>query len=78
MIYKEKLLRGIVTAFLRPTGDKADLPYRQGAARASDPIWQIGHAAFEVARVLILPFNPASRIAVRFGEDFDGENSIKP
>ena len=43
-----------------------------GSGRGSDPVWQLGHAAFDASYALLRPFAPDHRLLLRFGDAFDG------
>src|SRR5262245_33833981 len=48
------------------------------AAREADPLWQVGHAAFDACRALVTPFEQDGSIESRFGEAFHGRHSKQP
>jgi hypothetical protein len=78
MNYKARPLQGIVSVLLSPLPEKANAPIDVGAPRADDMVWQVGHAAFDATRALVLPFDPQNPLASRFGEEFHGKLSRKP
>jgi|SRR5215813_11376503 len=71
-------LKLIVAITLRPL---EAAPYRgvaAAAARETDPLWQVGHAAFDACRALVTPFEHDGSVEGRFGEAFHGRHSKKP
>ncbi len=75
---RSELLSRIVLGLLEPLERRAPFAVETGAPRSADPVWQIGHAAFDAERALVIPPVPQERVQAGPGEDFHGRNSAKP
>src|SRR5262249_10731199 len=72
-------LKLIVTVTLRPLEGAHYRGVADTAAREADPLWQVGHAAFDACRALVTPFGiHEGSLERRFGEAFHGRHSKQP
>ena len=46
--------------------------------RETDPLWQIGHAAFDACRALVSPFDNQDETTARFTDHFHGKRNRDP
>lgn len=74
---KAETLRLVVSIALKPLEGADFRPVAPGQRREADPLWQVGHAAFDACRGLVSPFRD-SEIEARFGDRFHGEHSVEP
>lgn len=73
-----EFLGRIVSGLLGPLKQRAPFTIQNQAPRAADPLWQIGHAAFDAERALVIPPVPQEHAGASLGEDFHGRNAAKP
>src|SRR5215510_16429256 len=71
-------LKLIVALTLRPLEAAHYRGITSVAARETDPLWQVGHAAFDACRALVTPFEHEGSIETRFGDAFHGRHSQQP
>jgi len=71
-------LKLIVTVSLRPLEAAHFRGVANVAPREADPLWQVGHAAFDAWRALVTPFDREGSVEARFGEVFHGRRSQEP
>ena len=75
---KAETLDLIVTIALRPL-ENAEYPTTTPTAlREHDPLWQVGHAAFDACRALVSPFDRNRALETRFAVCFHGRRSLEP
>lgn len=75
---KAETLRLIVTTSLKFLEQGRFQPISEELPRESDPLWQVGHAAFDTCRALISPFHKQDATATRFGDCFHGQWNRQP
>lgn len=73
-----EFLGRIVSGLLGPLKQRTPFPIQSGAPRAADPLWQIGHAAFDAERALVIPPVPQEHMGASLGENFHGRNAADP
>ena len=70
--------RFIVTILLAPLRTADVRPPPHSEPREGDPLWQIGHAAFDACRALVSSFDDGDETIVRFGDHFHGRRNREP
>ena len=76
MTTKAESLRLIVGTLLRRFRDTQLERIPSTCPREADPLWQVGHAAFDACRALVTPFT--TDISMKFGDVFHGSRSLQP
>ncbi|MDH3975548.1 MAG: hypothetical protein OEV42_14820 [Deltaproteobacteria bacterium] len=71
-------LNKIFNKLILPLEEKIAMHPVWEGKRSGDPLWQIGHAAFDTMQALILPFNPQYESCEKFKEQFSGKNANAP
>ena len=75
---KVETLRLVATVVLKPL-ERAEFPLiAKGHAREIDPLWQVGHSAYDACRALVSPFGNDDGIEARFGDEFHGKHNVEP
>ena len=75
---KAETLQFIVMILLAPLRVTELRPHSHLQPREGDPLWQIGHAAFDACRALVSPFDAKDETAVRFADHFHGKRNREP
>ncbi len=75
---RSEMLKKIFELLAQPLNGRAIALADATAPRINDPLWHIGHAAYDACRGLILPFEPDSELDRRFGSEFYGLNGSRP
>jgi|GEM_PF-1196543 len=71
-------LQKVFDSLLAPIEDRLERLVPNASARGSDPMWQLGHAAFDASYALLRPFAPDHALLVRFGDTFHGRHVGDP
>lgn len=71
-------LQRVFDSLLQPIEDRLERFVPNDAARGSDPVWQLGHAAFDASYALLRPFAPDHALLLRFGDVFHGRHVGDP
>ena len=75
---KAETLQLIVMILLAPLRVTELRPPSHLQPREGDPLWQIGHAAFDACRALVSAFDDEDETAVRFADHFHGKRNREP
>jgi len=78
VIAKAETLRRIVTLLLAPVSAANVAVAQSRRPRELDPLWQVGHAAFDACRALVAPFDPKDELIARFDDHFHGRRNRDP
>ena len=71
-------LQKVFDSLLLPIEDRLERFVPNASPRGRDPVWQLGHAAFDASYALLRPFAPDNALLVRFGDAFHGRHVGDP
>jgi hypothetical protein len=71
-------LQKVFDSLLVPVEDRLARFVPNDSGRGGDPLWQLGHAAFDASHALLRPFAPDHALLLRFGDAFHGRRVGDP
>ncbi len=75
---QSETLRKVLGVLMFPLKNHEFAEIEATQPRSADPLWHIGHTAFDASRALVLPFGNGWAPADSFKEEFHGLNSTRP
>jgi hypothetical protein len=75
---KAETLSLIITELIKPLEGIPFSLIPDGQPRRSDPLWQVGHAAFDAVQAFVLPFDSGNPVVTRFSDCFHGRRAWEP